>query len=590
MSDRLSDTQLKDLIAVNVTEAETILAQLQTLISRHHKVQTELLARLAPLPPASLPQPVPEPESDPTLSPDLASDPQAGPTPPTDLNTAAQLVINIAGHESRMFQESQATDLGRFDHLGVSVSARVQRKDQYTVQFNRRAYADRQDLEVIVTYGYPTNDKTFAVPAPDYKITIIEGDLETTNEITGQSWMQDIRVYGKPIDLTLSLPDFFPNTLSASFHTQPYEPAFDRALGGLTPAMPTTGERREIGAVTRDLAAWSMTQDVGARATAIKQVQSMDAWPMHVQEAPGVPFKVMRGTSSWSATMHSNHTHRASYIARAPAPQIDGKELKLDSAHYPAVFWGYAMTGDPYYLRQLHYRLARASLSTDYYRQKYGIDVVIGQPRAFAWALRDIFLALMLTPEDTPDWLLPHDYIRGLLKDALAWVDHLQTLDAPWARLFRSCKSPSSRVFISFWMNDFIVAVLGLMVRAGFEECRPAFEWFLESIIQRTNGTSGWPRQNCAPYNLENIPGEPQSWAELSAAYAAVNTTHAELDLTKDEYQGNSLGYLSYARACLAIAEELGYPVSEARAWVETQFLTNPNGAGDTRYTKWAWA
>ena len=594
MTNRLSDTQLKDLISANVTEAETILAQLQTLIGRHHKVQTELLARLAPLPPMSEPRPVPEPVPDPTPSPDPAPLPQTDPIPQTTLGGDAVLVISVAGQESFLFRESDASDLGLFSRLDVSVSARVLRKDLYTVQFNRRTYASTNDLEVIVTYGWPTSDPTTVQAAPNYQVKLTDGEQAWEGSITGQSWMQDIRVYGEPIDLNLPLPDFFP-TLSTDFQDQldKYVPAMDHPLGGLTAAMPTTGERREIGVITEDLAVYALTQNEDARAAVIKQVQAMDAWPMHVQEAPGVPFKIVRGETSWKATMHANHAYWDSYIApsETPAFEHEGRtyKLKIDTAHYPAVYWAYAITGDPYYLRQLHYRLVRGPIGAEYTRATTGLNVIVGQTRAYAWWLRDIFLALMLTPDETPDWLLPKDYIRGLLDDALAWVDHLKTIDEPWSRVFRLSRGPSSRVYGASWQHDFLIATLGLMIENGFEQARPALEWFSAQLDARTNGVSGWKKQWAFPYNWEGIPGAATTWSELSDEYAAAYEPYANVDQNTEEFQGHSLTHLSFGRAALVQLDKLGYAFSATRQWADDQFIQNTRGVKGKRHAKWAW-
>jgi hypothetical protein len=135
--------------------------------------------------------------------------------------------------------------------------------------------------------------------------------------------------------------------------------------------------------------------------------------------------------------------------------------------------------------------------------------------------------------------------------------------------------------------------ILGWGNLMGFSEWRQAYEWKLGNTLARTNGTSGWPRQACSPFQLCYGPARPftptadsgfvwyDSWAAAWADHARDDGAGMQplpwpdTDSFMQTY-GND--YLLYTRGALILAAGNGVAAAqEPAAFVDNMVMTRPN-------------
>jgi hypothetical protein len=195
--------------------------------------------------------------------------------------------------------------------------------------------------------------------------------------------------------------------------------------GWWTKAMSTSGGRPEIGPMPRWSALWLYTGDYRMREIALKQADLAAAWPMHFRES-ATGKRLLRSEGAGSTGMGlpiSAADRRTTSLASgySYSETVVGDRLKVlganvssgwtsDLAHQPDAFsTAYALTGDPFYLEQMHFwasysvHVQNGAANTEHYgRGPTGAEggLYFGESRAAAWLLRNRALACYWTPDD----------------------------------------------------------------------------------------------------------------------------------------------------------------------------------------------
>ncbi len=345
-------------------------------------------------------------------------------------------------------------------------------------------------------------------------------------------------------------------------------------LAGITPYMPQTGERDDIGLLTEPQAEYVCTASQTALETLRAQAEGAGSMPWHMRdERTGAPLSFLTyPNASWYPGRESG----APYFKPLDSP------VSLDSAHMPAlVYLPYLLTGDPYHLEDLQFQ---ANWSWGWYNPAY--RPTIPQARQFAWDLRTLAQVTKMTPATTPGWLLPRAHWAARLE---TWRQYFEAScvnnPRPDRALFRVCTPIDSSqeqgplapegTWVAVWEDEFVAAVLGWVVTMGFTEWRTAFDWKIGSTVARTNGSSGWVRAAATPYRtiLRATAKSPfaSDWAgawQLTKSVAHVTVNDA------DTWADSDMTYLTYTRGALVYAAQRGTPgASAGLAWA-TQQLT----------------
>lgn len=354
-------------------------------------------------------------------------------------------------------------------------------------------------------------------------------------------------------------------------------------LAGLTGDMRGTGERPEIGPVTEPQADWICTGRASALATMLAQAEASGTFPWHLRdETTGAPIDTFAYPK---ASMYGQPDAGAvPYMPMSFA--LDGKVVP-DAAHEPALaYLPFLLTGDPYYLEEqqsaVNFNIVCQSVNGRAFDVYFAI-------RAHAWSLRSAAQAAKVTPDTVPAWLLPRSYFVRHLNDNRDWMlaNYVNNTVAPYP-MFRTIEktfgdndeSPAapSGTYCQDYMEEFEAFILSWVVRIGFADWRPIFDWKIQNTIARTNGTSGWVRAISTPYRQilrasradPWLPDWASSWALTSQRYGWVVGDPNVLPIS-----GDDISYPSYSRGVLAAAQGMSVPgAADCYSWLDGQLRT----------------
>jgi hypothetical protein len=343
-------------------------------------------------------------------------------------------------------------------------------------------------------------------------------------------------------------------------------------LAGITPYMPQTGERDDIGLVTEPQAEYICTASQTALDTLRAEGEAGGSMPWHLRdERTGAPLSfVTYPRACWYPDREEG----------APYFKPLSSQVTLDSAHMPAlVYVPYLLTGDPYHLEDLQFQ---ANWNWGWFSPQY--RPAIAQARQFAWDLRTLAQVTKMTPATVPSWLLPKAQWAARLE---VWRQYFEAEYVNNPRLdralFRACtpidSSPDQGptapegTWASMWEDEFVAAVMGWIVTMGFTEWRTAFDWKIGSTVARTGGTSGWSRGYATPYRAILRPTAKSPFAaSWSAAWQLTKSVTRVSANDSDTWVENDMTYLTYSRGALVFAVARGTPgAATGLAWATKQ-------------------
>jgi hypothetical protein len=343
-------------------------------------------------------------------------------------------------------------------------------------------------------------------------------------------------------------------------------------LAGVTPYMPMTGERPDIGLVTEPQARYICTGAADALALVRAQAEAAGTCPWHMRDdkssAP-IDLDAFPGMSWYGGGAKEIN----------PRVVIPPCEVELDSAHMPALaYLPYLLTGDPYHLEDLQF-----AANWNRGSQPPSFRFLVTQTRAFAWNIRTLAQCVKVSPETVPGWLQPRSY---WVRQLDTWRDHMMKRYAanpsPECSVFKALEDPRNTrdepkapggTHIPVWQTEFSNAVVGWMVLMGFEDWKPFFVWQVGSTIARTNGRSGWRRAHATPYRLIIRPDSTSAFfTTWSQAWELTAKLWGWEQDDPDKIIDEDLTYYTYSRASLALAKRLAVPEADVCLdWLDGQ-------------------
>jgi hypothetical protein len=261
-------------------------------------------------------------------------------------------------------------------------------------------------------YGAP-------LPLLDYTITIRDPrySIDRTQSVTAHGQWQRWRLQSKdwPAQAAANLAWVFkvsPRAKSPGLATVPeVTPLF---TGGLKTAMGTTGLRPDIGPYTGWLARAIRTGDYAA---ARRNAEATGSIPWHIRDDAGRPV-LLSGPAN---ILRQIRTHYGTHSSLANTID-ENTAWSMDYAHMPkAAMAGFVLSPgnpDPYIVEELQFEAAAAigQAANSYDRTSNGLMLVRVQGRDYAWGMVSLVHALVATPEDAPDWLIPRAKIVELVE------------------------------------------------------------------------------------------------------------------------------------------------------------------------------
>lgn len=258
-------------------------------------------------------------------------------------------------------------------------------------------------------------------------------------------------------------------------------------IGPVIAYMPTTGGRGDIGPLPNWSAAYLLSMSKDLYGVMIAAAEGSGSWSIHYRdEKTGYPIRVDTEANK-KVTTHMNFAHKGPL----PVPRFSSEKnssytpYSHDTAHQPSlVYLPYLLTGEYYYLEELHFWASSNSLETDPNNSGFGQGLVRWQQvRGQAWSLRTLGHAAYITPDSHP------------LKDYfVAQVDHnlnfyhaayvegnpnkLGAYDGSGASAFQVGASAP-------WQDDYLTWSFGNLVELGFEKALPILLWKAKYAVGR---------------------------------------------------------------------------------------------------------
>jgi hypothetical protein len=493
------------------------------------------------------------------------------------------LTITLSVDSSAItFSDREGIDVG--DYVGEFVHQRCRMvvKDNWRVFF--RPDADGSRDEVVVEYGNPFVGPVKHLTTPYVATIAKQGVALYSVTVPCHWWGGRWRWQSAPRPVvrepgTLRMRKWIPNFGQAGLFGLPQPISSLQWQGpmtplvGVDPAMGTGGDHDQIGYLTEHAADYMIRPADSTLASLRAEGEWIANACIHHRNDDGSLLGIVSGKLdyvSYKGTILNPANPKATTAPSFIYPEV--------SHTYPCATAGWLLTDDPYLLEELQFMCNWVLLQ--YQWAKHPGVLPYGQTRAFAWGLRDLFVAAATTPPNVPKWLLPPHYFKASLDANHAWA--MRYVDAP-ARVHSYFRAWSRSDMIAGWMSAWLTAVVGMGVEMGFAEWRPVFDWSVDMQIQMTNGTSGWNRQMPAPYywypNRKAVPFSQvcdvsadattcEDWGDAWAFFASGSGGRTAV-LDTSTWDGHSFisrnaVYQQHLRSALAIAVTLGTPGAHA--------------------------
>lgn len=357
-------------------------------------------------------------------------------------------------------------------------------------------------------------------------------------------------------------------------------------VGELTAYMPSTGGRIEIGPLPGWAVIYLLTQDPRAAAVTYGTADLAGTWGIHYRDKntgrpvslDDYPYMTLLGRPGDTVNPGTGRSEAF--------PDCSGdcdSPFVPDSAHQPSLaYLPYVLTGDAYYLDELHFWANYNMLQHNPYYREFAQGLIKpDQIRGQAWSLRELGYAAYITPDAHP----LKTYFVGKLNYNIAWFN-TQYVNGPSANAYGVVTHGYAFAYnngagVAPWQDDFFTWSIGHLVDMGFDSVRPFLTFKARFPIARMIDP-GYCWIYGANYSLNLRPtGSGPLYANWSQVYAA-NVAADEralacggaamgqaLGLQAGEmtgYSSSPTGYPSNMQPALAVAAQAGGADGQA-AW-----------------------
>lgn len=283
------------------------------------------------------------------------------------------------------------------------------------------------------------------------------------------------------------------------------KPGFGRPLAsnGVSPYMPMTGGRPDIGFTTQYNTVWLLTQDARAAKVAMAQSDTSGAIPWNYKLANGHWLTPASHADAWIDPRGGPHGN-TSGIANTANRSV----WTADNAHQPNLnYVPSLMTGSRWHLDRLNAQAAyNLVVSWPGARCKATqCDILLNgtdQVRGQAWGFRELMQAAFVARRGSSE----HEYFTQAVSDN--WT-YLRTQQAAWAARQGEATGWMPGAYgnsgaTAEWQQDFLTAVAIMAALMGDDRARQFIAWQRPWLTGRFIGPGMNPYDGCN-YNLAVI-------------------------------------------------------------------------------------
>jgi len=292
-------------------------------------------------------------------------------------------------------------------------------------------------------------------------------------------------------------------------------------------AMGTTGGRGDIGLLPGWGAAYLISMDPRAKKVTLGTADLAGSWPMHYRDKrSGLPVSLMDYPyMTLLGRPGDTRNPKTGKQEAFPACRKDACKSpnRPDDSHQPAfAYLPYLVTGDHYYLEELHFwTMYNVFSSNPGYRKNVQGLLSSGQVRGQAWSLRTLGEAAYITPDSHP---LKRD-LQAILDSNLAWYNATYSNNEEANRLGVIVNGYGviykQKTAVAPWQDDFFTAAVGHVAELGFKEAEPLLKWKARFPIARMVGDGAcWILGANYTYSVRATPSSPL-FTSIGQAYAA---------------------------------------------------------------------
>ena len=325
-------------------------------------------------------------------------------------------------------------------------------------------------------------------------------------------------------DLSVVMREKALAALEASWKGPETEPM---GVGLAQRAMGTTGGRGDIGLLPAWGAAYLLSMDPRAKKVTLGTADLAGSWPMHYRDKrTGLPVSLLDYPymTLYGRPNDTRNPKTGKLEAFPPCRKgLCTSPNRPDDSHQPAfAYLPYLVTGDYYYLEELHFwTMLNAFASNPGYRKDVRGLLSPGQVRGQAWSLRTLGEAAYITPDGHP---LKRD-LNTILDSNLDWynatysnneeANKLGVIVNGYAVVYKK------QIAIAPWQDDFFTSAVGHVAELGFKDAEPLLKWKVRFPIARMVGDGAcWIEGAAYTYTVRATPTAP-FFDTIGEAYAA---------------------------------------------------------------------
>lgn len=321
--------------------------------------------------------------------------------------------------------------------------------------------------------------------------------------------------------------------------------------------MGDTGGRKDIGPSPMWFVMHLMAQDKRTKQIMLAQSDAAGGWAAHFRDE-NTGF-VVRVDTYPNIAVNPNYSSSPGIPARGlNAGELDPSDRGVDLEHQADMAYiPYLITGDYYYLEELHFwgGYCPASLPADYRSYAQGLTNRV-TVRAQAWCLKNMSNAARVTPEGHP----LKSYFNGLVDRNMAFYAAKYVSGNPAISPLGAMEHPGSSSSAP-WQMDFMVSTMCLNADNGNTDAQAVVNWIAQFTVGRLtspdyciNKAAGyyWEMKNVG--NTEWLTTWAQMYARNEPGSVGMNCS----TLSVSGYPGSPEASASYALGMAAAAYNSG--------------------------------
>lgn len=293
-------------------------------------------------------------------------------------------------------------------------------------------------------------------------------------------------------------------------------------IGTAVAYMGMTGGRGDIGLLPDYSVMYLLSGDQRVRDVMMANADGSGSWSIHYRdEVTGDPLRTDTARTAMVST-HPNLGGRGPLPVPRCAPDASCDTPYADDvAHLPSLtYLPYLLTGDLYYLDELHFWASSNPLGTDPGYNGNGQGLMRWhQLRGQAWSMRTLGQAAYATPDASP----MKAYFGKQLDANLNFYNQTYPVGNPNKLGVYDGSGEGSMPADNNppWQDDFFTSTFGYLTDLGFEKARPVLVWKAKYPVGRMTADGyDWITASAYYLKYKDGPGKPiySSFAELYRA------------------------------------------------------------------------